>query len=107
MGGRAPRRVGRVGDTGMIEWVFVLVLYMPSFCDTDVCVARRGVISVDIHAVDEAHCRRIRKTIARRLGAIEFSISDEAFAWAGEHGNPGGSASKCAERPPRADEEGV
>ncbi len=88
----------------MIEWVFVLVLHLPSLCDTDLCTARQGVTKVDVHAVDEAHCRKIRKTIVRRLGAAEFTIVEDDFSWPGEHGNPGGSVSRCADRarPPAA-----
>ncbi len=88
----------------MIEWSFILVLHLTSLCDTDLCTTRHGVTNVNVRAVDEAHCRKIRKTIMRRLGAAEFTIVEDDFSWPGEHGNPGGSISRCTEqaRPPAA-----
>ena len=51
-----------------MEWVFVLLLSLPSLCDTAQCTQAQGAIRAEITAVDEVHCLRLRRLLVREFG---------------------------------------
>ena len=55
-------------DGVMTEWLFVLLLSLPSLCDTARCAEAQGTIRAEITAVDEVHCLRLRRLLVREFG---------------------------------------
>lgn len=52
----------------MTEWFFVLLLSLPSLCDTQKCQQAGGQIRAEITAADEVHCLRLRRLLVREFG---------------------------------------
>ena len=66
MAGVVPQSWGM--DGVMTEWLFVLLLSLPSLCDTPRCQQAQGAIRAEIVTADEAHCLRVRRLLVREFG---------------------------------------
>ena len=69
----------------MMEWVFVLLLTLPSLCTTTRCTDARGAVRAEITAVDEPQCLRLRKLLVQQFGGEQ---------------NVKGTVTPCANRTP-------
>jgi len=68
------------------EWVFVLLLTLPSLCDTPRCTDAGGAVRAEITAVDAPHCLRLRKLLIQQFGG---------------ESNVKGTVTPCVSRTPR------